>query len=88
MPSLEEMEQALKEHLGEEISQSIQTVVFASSADVMGLAVSQRRDNARWWNSHADWRTSLFQAESGDTLFQKSVFFLELDCKVTQMSFQ
>ena len=55
-------------------------MVFDSGADVMGMAVSQRRDNAEWWNRNRDWR----KEREGETLFEKSVFYLDIKCRITQ----
>lgn len=78
--NLEELERALEEKVKGEMEECIRKVVFDSGADVMGMAVSQRRDNAEWWNRNRDWR----KEREGETLFEKSVFYLDIKCRITQ----
>ena len=79
-PDLEALERALEERIKGEMEECIRKVVFDSGADVMGMAVSQRRDNSGWWNRNGDWR----QEKEGESLFEKSVFFLDIRCRITQ----
>lgn len=81
-PDLPSMEQALEEHIKEEMAASIQRVVFEGGADVMGLAAAMRRDSTAWWNrSGGGWRNA---EEGTESAFQKSIFLLNVDCRITQ----
>ena len=84
IPTLDVMESALEDSIRQSMSDSIQEVVFSGDADIMGLASAMRRDAAPWWNQFGGvWRKQP-STEETDNLFLKSVFVLDISCKVIQ----
>lgn len=87
-PSISEMEAALEEYIENAMAFAIQKAVFEGDADVMGLAAALRRDNMDWWNQAGkEWRKKTSSegiAGTEESIFQKSVFLLDIDCRITQ----